>query len=171
MTQANRVDGVVAVLVFVATLVAGLAFAGERFLTSIGVADAGIRHNYSQCTECAANLDAGADGGPVCPAGVALGSTTCDPLPANALLTVQCDYDAYLLTDVTTFVLTGAGNRPLKAKQDVAFPTSTGNPTRLTYISVGDGGTTTVRTALVSVKPVDGGSVTCNVFERTGKEF
>lgn len=85
-------------------------------------------------------------------------SSTAAPfvIPSMAKITVQCDADAYVATDVTT----ATSSNGVKVLQDSVFPTSVGS--NLTTVS-------STRSAVLSVIGVSG-AVNCKVFERRGNE-
>lgn len=113
------------------------ARAGEVYLGTIAVTDAGSVNN----------------------------GTTATPFYVNpqALLTVQCDGGAYVITDTPT-VTAGRGIL-LSAGQ--AFPTSNNGPHNLTYRDGGVQG----NQGIIAVRPVAGAAyVGCDAFSRKGNE-
>lgn len=139
---------------FLATLVVGvaaLAFAGDRFVGVISVIDT-TKTNASQ------NPDAGPnswDGGIYQPF----------PITPGALLTIQCDTESYVATDSAT----ATSLNGVRVTPNSIFLTSVAGDNSATITRVG---ADTMRTARVAILPVvtDGGTKSCRVFERNGKE-
>lgn len=114
-----------------ACLIATQALAGERLLGTI--------------------TSAGAD---------TTNGTTASPfiVPTSALLTIQCDATAYVITDDATAV---SSTRGVKITADLAFPTSVSSSITITV--------TSQKSAVVRVISASG-TVNCRVYERRGNE-
>lgn len=131
-------------LVLAACLAASAAWAGEVLLGTLKVTDGGTVANRTTQTPFL--------------------------VPANALLSIQCDVDSYVMTDVAncdagTCVKLGAG---------MLLPTSVNSSKTLTgYASNPDGGAALAVTytgGWVASAPASGATSTCRVFSRTGQE-
>lgn len=108
-------------------------------------------------------IDAPADGG------VATNASTSSPfaIPAGSKVTLDCDWEARVLTDRTTVGRSGA-SKGLRVPVTTLFPTSVGSA-----IGAIDGGAGTQarQTALIAVTSNDAGTAaSCGVWLRSGTE-
>ena len=129
----------VAALVALSPTCVESAFAGEIYLGTIAVTDAGSTNNGLTATPFYIN--------------------------PQALLTIQCDAGAYVITDRVTVGTADSGPGVL-LNAGQAFPTSNNGPHNLTQR---DGGIQS-NAGIVAVKPASGTTVGCDVSSRKGNE-
>lgn len=131
-------------LVLAATLTATAAWAGEVLLGTLKVTDGGTVANRTTGTPFL--------------------------VPSNALLSIQCNEDSYVLTDAAG-VDAGTG---IKLSAGMLLPTSVNSSKTLTgYASNPDGGAAVAVTytgGWVASAPASGATSTCRVFSRSGQE-
>ena len=129
----------VAALVALSPTCVESAFAGEIYLGTIAVTDAGSTNNGLTATPFYIN--------------------------PQALLTIQCDAGAYVITDRVTVGTADSGPGVL-LNAGQAFPTSINGPKNLTLRDAG----VQANAGIVAVKPASGTTVGCDVYSTKGNE-
>lgn len=99
-------------------------------------------------------------------------ATTATPfyVGPGSKITLWCSATAYVLTDTTTAVTTGAGSnpgQPLTASEK--FPTSVGTQIRFTSTLLSDAGVSPANGGAI-VRIMGPAAVTCHVYARSGTE-
>lgn len=127
-------------LLVVSLVVAGAAFAGDRYIGTISSGGAAANNRAS-------SNDAGF------------------VVPQSTKLSVSCLYDAYMVIDSPSAATSTTGV-VVYSSLSVPFPTSSGGMFSVTL----DGGANAPITTIVSILPVDGGVNSCRLFTRLGTE-